>query len=78
MNCEVCGRPFALRECEACEERMYAAYGDAIRVPAMWPAIERRIRAQRRQRWVGMTLAAAAAIAVVVALQWLTPHRNSP
>jgi hypothetical protein len=56
---------------------MYAAYADAIRVPAMWPAIERRIRAQRRQGWVGVALAAAAAIAIVVALQSLMPRRHS-
>jgi len=88
MNCAECRRSFADRaaaaevmrhvaECAACEELLYAAYGDSIRVPPMWQAVERRIRIPRRRRWLPMALAAAAALAVVVALQWL-PRRPQP
>ena len=66
MNCEQCDTPLVAGRCPACEaeDRMYAAYAASIEVPALWSAIDARVR-QRRAQWI--PLAAAILVAVVIA-----------
>lgn len=54
-----------MKDEEAREDELYAAYAASIEVPEMWSGIEARLR-RRTSRARRMALAAAAAIAVVV------------
>ena len=77
MNCEECGAPAETALCAECarENAMYARYRDAIEVPAMWDAVEWRLRARR---WSRVLLAAAALIVVAILFIRRSPEAPVP